>query len=150
MKMIIVLAAIAGLAGCSTTGTGFNNTEVVVQREYVVRTAPDALKTLPPLPPALANPKTASNTQIGTWINNTEEYVANLEAMVQTLVNFYEKPVTSGEVTAAGGMRAVTPLATPTPTAARVIQPQTTAAPIPTPAASAPRYSDPIQRLRAQ
>lgn len=144
MKMIIALAGLV-LAGCATSD-GFTNTEVVVQKQYVVRTAPDTLKTLPPLPPALSNPRTASNTQIATWINNTEEYVANLEGMLQTLVNFYEAPVSTAEV---GTMTPVTPRAAATPNAARVIQPQTVA---PAPAVSVPsnRYTDPIQRLRTQ
>lgn len=142
MKKFVLLAAFL-LTGCASTGE-FNNTEVLVQRDYIVRTAPDALKTLPPLPPTLANPEFASNTQVAEWINNTEEYVSNLEAMLQTLVNFYEKPVTSSE---AGAMRVVTPLAPATPNAARVIQPQTTAPKTPP---SSETYTDPTQRLRAQ
>lgn len=143
MKYLILVAAL--LTGCATND-GFNNTEVIVQKDYIVRTAPDALKTLPPLPPAIPNPAAASNNQVAAWINNTEEYVSNLEAMIQTLVNFYEKPVTTNE---AKDMRVVTPLSSATPTPARVIQPQTTA-----PSTQAPEvpevYTDPIQRLRTQ
>ena len=141
MKALIVISALA-LAGCATSP--FKSTEVLVQKDYIVRTAPDALKTLPPLPPALANPKVATNNQIAVFINNTEEYVANLEAMIQTLVNFYEKPVTTSE---SGQMRVVTPNAPATPDASRVIRPQTAATP-----ASAPtsRFTSPIERLRSQ
>lgn len=121
---IIPIALIMLLAGCATKG--FENTEVVVAKQYVVRTAPDSLKTLPPLPPPLANPKTATNTQAATFMNNTEEYVTNLEAMIQTLVNFYEKPVTTAE---AGTLQPVTPRSNATPSATRVIQPQTTVTP---------------------
>lgn len=120
MKTLILAAAVF-LTGCAFNDP-FVRKEILVKSDYIVRTAPDTLKTLPPLPPALANPKTATNTQIAGWINNTEEYTANLEAMIQTLVNFYEKPVTETE---AKDMRVVTPLATPTPTN-RVIKPQTT------------------------
>lgn len=122
MKLILIFAAVF-LTGCATTD-GFNNTEVVVANQYVVRTAPDTMKTLPPLPPQIQNPDTATNTEVATFINNTEEYAANLEAMIQTLVNFYEKPVTTAE---AGTMQTVTPRSAATPTPGRVIQPQTTA-----------------------
>lgn len=144
MKYVVVLMAVFALAGCASRG-GFTNTEVVVQKEYVVRTAPDALKTLPPLPPELPNPRSATNSQIATFINNTEEYVANLEAMIQTLVNFYEKPVTQAET---GGLKAVTPLASPTPTPTRVIKPQTTQTPpsVTAPSASVePAFTSPVQ-----
>ena len=124
MKIIPIMFALL-LAGCGTTGK-FQNTEVVVAKQYVVRTAPDTLKTLPPLPPPLANPKKATNTQAATFMNNTEEYVTNLEAMIQTLVNYYEKPVTTDE---AGTLQPVTPRSNATPSATRVIQPQTTVTP---------------------
>lgn len=150
MKSLLLLAALAVLTGCASTG--FSNTQVVVQKDYIVRTAPDTLKTLPQLPPPLANPKLSTNTQIATWISNTEEYVANLEAMVSTLVDFYEKPVTVSE---AGTMRTVTP--TTDSTGRRVLQPQagtkgaatasTTAASAPAPAS---RFSTPLERLRGE
>lgn len=150
MKFIYILAAAVALTGCASNPLDFNNTEVVVANQYVVRTAPDQLKTLPPLPPKIANPATATNTQIATWINNTEQYVTDLEAMIQTLVNFYEKPVTAGE---AGTLQPVTPRTQAQPTTGRVIQPQTTA----TPAVTAPgatqqtsRFSTALQRARAQ
>ena len=122
MKFIFIIALVAGLTGCGTTG--LNNTEVVVQTKYLVRTAPDQLKTLPPLPAKIQNPKTASNNEAATFMNNTEQYTADLESMIQTLVNFYEKPVTSTE---AGTLQVVTPREAAQPNAARVIQPQTTA-----------------------
>lgn len=122
MKFITIMVVAASLAGCGTTG--FNNTEVVVQKQYVVRTAPDQLKTLPPLPPKQTNPMTATNTQAATFMNNTEQYTTDLESMIQTLVNYYEKPVTSAEV---GTMQVVTPRDPAQPSSTRVIQPQTTA-----------------------
>jgi len=144
MKFILILAAALAMTGCAT-GNGFTNTEVVTANQYVVRTAPDALKTLPPLPPAIANPKTATNTQVATFINNTEQYVADLESMIQTLVNFYEKPVTTAE---AGTMQPVTPRSPATPTGSRVIQPQTTTANATTPAQPS-RFSTALSRARA-
>ena len=122
MKFITIMVVAASLAGCGTTG--FNNTEVVVQKQYVVRKAPDQLKTLPPLPPKVANPKTSTNTQAASFMNNTEQYTTDLESMIQTLVNYYEKPVTSAEV---GTMQVVTPRDPAQPSSTRVIQPQTTA-----------------------
>lgn len=143
MKFLI-LAATVVLTGCATTGTGFTNTEVVVARSYVVRTAPDQLKTLPPLPPKIADPATATNNQVATFINNTEQYVTDLESMLQNLVNFYEKPVTSAE---AGTLQPVTPRSPATPTPGRVIQPQTTAAGTNTPAVTTPQPLTLRQRL---
>jgi len=124
MKFYILAAAVI-MTGCASTGTGFNNTEVVVSKQYVVRTAPDTLKTLPPLPTRLVVTPKTTNIEVATFINNTEQYVTDLESMVQTLVNFYEKPVTTDE---AGTMQPVAPRSTATPTASRVIQPQTTTA----------------------
>lgn len=140
MKFILILASALVFTGCATTG---NDTQVVVANQYVVRTAPDTMKTLPPLPPKLANPKTATNTEVATFINNTEGYAANLESMIQTLVNFYEKPVTTDE---AGILQPVTPLSPATPNASRVIQPQTTAA---TAAPTQSRFSAALAKAKA-
>lgn len=126
MRAIPFILAVLTLTGCAANG-GFVTTEVVTARAYVVRTAPDTLKTLPPLPPTLTNPRTATNAQVATWINNTEAYVAALEAQIQTLVNFYEAPVSTAEI---GSLQPVTPRSPATPTPGRVIQPQTTATPI--------------------
>lgn len=151
MKSLLLVAVLV-LTGCASTG--FTNTAVVVQKDYIVRTAPDTLKTLPPLPPTIANPKSATNNQIAKWINDTEEYVANLEAMVSTLVDFYEKPVTATE---AGTMRAVTPATDST--GRRILQPQagtkgattqSTTAAVPEVAPPTSRFSTPVQRLRGE
>lgn len=87
MKYLLILL----LVGCASNPLKFNNTEVVVQKEFIVRTAPDSMKTLPPLPATL--PKPASNAQVATWVNNTERYVADVEEKVKALINYYEKPV---------------------------------------------------------
>jgi hypothetical protein len=139
MKFILTLASVLAFTGCATTGT---DTQVVVANQYVVRTAPDTMKTLPPLPPMLANPGEASNSEIATFMNNTEKYVANLESMIQTLVNFYEKPVTTAE---AGTLQPVTPLSPATPNASRVIQPQTTVGTPPTQS----RFSTALAKAKA-
>jgi hypothetical protein len=119
----LILAVAAILSGCASNPLDFNNSEVVIANRYVVRTAPDQLKTLPPLPPKLVNPDTATNNEIATFMNNTEGYASDLESMIQTLVNFYEKPVTTTEV---GDMQPVTPRSPAVITPGRVIQPQTT------------------------
>jgi hypothetical protein len=139
MKLILILGSAMLFTGCATTSP---NTEVVVANQYVVRTAPDTMKTLPPLPPMLVNPDKASNAEIATFMNNTEGYAANLESMIQTLVNFYEKPVTTAE---AGTLQPVTPLSPATPNASRVIQPQTTAETAPTQS----RFSTALAKARA-
>jgi hypothetical protein len=124
MKTIaITIIAAFSLSGCGTFWQK-KEPEVLVNNQYVVRTAPDQLKTLPPLPAALKNPKTASNEQVAKWISDNEEYITNLESMIQTLVNFYEKPVSTAE---AGTMQPVTPRSAATPDANRVIKPQTAA-----------------------
>lgn len=147
MKLALATLVAFTLVGCASTGT----VEVVPERSYVVRTAPDQLKTLPPLPTPLENPRTASNNQVATWINNTERYVADLEAMISTLVDFYEKPVTTTE---AGTMRPVTPVTDaqgrrvlqPQPGTVGALTPSVTAAAA---AASAPSaFTTPLQRLR--
>lgn len=81
------------LAGCASNG--YTNTQVLTQQNYVVRAAPDALKRLPPLPPKLPNPKTATSAQVAIWLNNTEYYIASLEAQITSLISFYERPVIS-------------------------------------------------------
>lgn len=118
MKNILYILPLI-LTACGTTGTGFTNTEVLTQSRYIVRTAPDVLRTLPPLPTPLANPRTATNAQIASWINRTETYVANLEAQIRILVTFYEAPVTTAE---AGNLVPVTPVQ-PAPNP-RVVTPQ--------------------------
>lgn len=94
----LILAAVLVLSGCANMGN-FKNTEVLVQKEYIVRTAPDTLKALPPLPADLKDPNTASNSEVASWINDTEEYAANLESIIKNLIQFYEKPVTEQEKT---------------------------------------------------
>lgn len=135
MKTFISLLALVVLTGCASKN-GFNNTEVLVSKQYVIRTAPDILKTLPPLPATLPNPNSATNSQVAIFINNTEEYITNLEAMISTLVDFYEKPVLASEI---GAMKAITPIMDKA--GRRIVQPQaetigantisTTAAPAP-------------------
>lgn len=104
--MKLILAPIILLAGCAST-TPFNSVEVLAQTSYITRTAPDVLKQLPPLPPRIANPRTATNNQVATFISNSEEYIANLEAQIRVLVRLYETPVPSNSV--------VPPIAAPAP-----------------------------------
>lgn len=89
MNKLVLLICVA-LSACASTG--FKDKEVVVQKEYIVRTAPTTLKTLPLLPDAIDVTK-ADQITLANWLNKNEDYIAKLEAMIGTLVNFYEKPV---------------------------------------------------------
>lgn len=66
--------------------------QVVVKKEYVVRTADNVLKVIPPVGPKI-DPDKASQADLAKWIAETEEHRLKLEARIKTLIEFYEKPV---------------------------------------------------------
>jgi hypothetical protein len=92
MKKVLLCVLVSMLVGCATTERV--NTEVVVQKEYVVRTATQALKEMPPYP-ATINPKTATQTDLALWMLENEKFILALQAKIDELVKFYEKPVTA-------------------------------------------------------
>lgn len=94
MKKLILIAALI-LTGCASNEP---LKEIVIKNNYIVRTAPQTLKTLPNYP-ELLNVETATQTDLAKWINNTQGYIYELESMISVLINFYEKPVV--ETTAA-------------------------------------------------
>lgn len=97
MKLVLSSLAIALLMGCAQQP----KTEVVVRNEYIVRTAPDQLKKLPSYPEPI-DVATADQVALARWINRTEGYLNELEAMIVNLISFYEAPVTkNAEVSAA-------------------------------------------------
>jgi hypothetical protein len=107
-----LIPIVAALAGCASTTSPFNSVEVLSQTRYVTRAAPDILRQLPPLPPRLPNPRAATNSQVATFISDTEEYAAQLEAQIRLLVRLYEAPLGANGTAGANGAAAPAP-ATP-------------------------------------
>lgn len=110
-KLFISFILIGLLSGCGVAPQ--------IKTEYVVRTAGEDLKTLPILPTKIDS-QFATDAQVATFMSNTEKYAVDLESMIQTLINFYEAPVTAEEVKT---LQPVTPRVQPTP-GTRTIQPQ--------------------------
>jgi len=90
MKYLIIVLAVF-LSACGTIPQK-PEPQVVVKKEYVVRTADQSLKTLPAIGPKI-NPDTASQADLSRWIRDTEEHRLKLEARIITLIEFYEKPI---------------------------------------------------------
>lgn len=91
MKKLIFIIALA-LTGCASTG--FKNKEILVQKEYIVRTAPNDLKALPPYPNTI-DPMKANQLELAQWLLENEKYMYSLEGKIKGLIEFYEKPVKS-------------------------------------------------------
>lgn len=81
MKYLILLLA---LSGCATQV----QPTVLTQQNYIVRSAPASLKTLPALPAAI--PAKPTNLQVARWISENEKYIQELEARFRALISFYE------------------------------------------------------------
>lgn len=96
----IVILCLISLTGCATQ----KQTEVLVKTQYIVRTAPTQLKTLPAYP-APINVETADQVALAKWINSTDGYIYDLESMITNLINFYEKPVDQPISTGAGPVK---------------------------------------------
>lgn len=84
-KLLICLMLV--LSGCAT-----QQKEVLVQHDYVVRTAPSELKKMPAYPAAIDVQK-ANQLELAQWITNNEQYIYQLESKIRLLIEFYEKPV---------------------------------------------------------
>lgn len=116
MKSIILALSVLVLTAC---GTNKPQTEVLVKNQYIVRTAPDQLKKLPPYPEPLVV-ESATQTDLARWINRTEGYIYDLESMISVLINFYEKPVSAVETAAANTSLTASGAATTQPETAYV------------------------------
>lgn len=81
MKYLFLLLA---LSGCATQV----QPTVLAQQNYIVRSAPASLKTLPALPAAI--PAKPTNLQVARWISENEKYIQELEARFRALISFYE------------------------------------------------------------
>lgn len=96
MKSLALILCAAVLSGCASN-TGYVNKQVVVQYQYVTRTATDQQKAIPPYPAAI-DVATASQLELAEWIKQSEARQWSLESIVKELVAFYEKPFTQTEV----------------------------------------------------
>ncbi len=90
MKYLILLMVVF-LTACGSVPQK-PEPQVVVKKEYVVRTADSSLKTLPPLPSKI-DPDKATQADLARWIKDTEDHRLKLEARIGSLIEFYEKPV---------------------------------------------------------
>jgi hypothetical protein len=86
----LLLAIAVVLAGCSTVPK--ERVVYVPKVEYVVRTAPDALKQFPTYPEKIDVTK-ADQLTLADWIVKNEQYVLALESLLRELIKFYETPV---------------------------------------------------------
>jgi hypothetical protein len=86
MKLISILFATIFLSGCWSTSP-----KIIVEKEYIVRIAPQNLKTLPEYPAKLDT--NANQIDLANWILLSEERQWQLENMISELIKFYEAPV---------------------------------------------------------
>lgn len=92
MKVLLIAVLAILLSGCTTT----IRKEVVIETRYVVRTASEAQKRLPPHP-APINVDTATQSDLAEWIAQSERRALDLEAIIRRLVEFYEMKPTEDE-----------------------------------------------------
>ncbi len=90
-SLFLILALSLSLSGCSNTNP-FVRKEIVVEYKYVIRSATLAQKEKPKYPDAI-DVITADQLSLATWIKQSEERQIRLEAIIDELVEFYEKPV---------------------------------------------------------
>lgn len=90
MRAVLAALVCASLVGCASNP--FVRTEVVIQKEYVVRKATDQQKMLPPYPQPI-DIATATQSMLAQWIVDTEGRQYELESIINRLVQFYEAPV---------------------------------------------------------
>lgn len=91
-NIILAIGLCLVLSGCNT----FVRKEVVVEYKYVVRKATDQQKNKPEFPTPIEI-KTANQLQLAEWIKQTEERELRLEALIDTLITFYEKEPSAAE-----------------------------------------------------
>ncbi len=92
MKIVLILSAVFFLVGCST----MTKQEVVTKNVYIVRTAVEDQKRVPPYPSAI-DVSTANQLELAEWIAASEKRQWDLESIIDELIKFYEKPVTAEE-----------------------------------------------------
>lgn len=86
MKFILAFFVLVSLLGCETTP------KIVIEKEYIVRTAPSNLKKLPDYPESI-DLETADQIELSNWILLNEERQWKLETMINELIKFYEAPI---------------------------------------------------------
>ena len=77
------------LSGCIIFSTP--QKEIIVEKEYIIRTAPKELKELPEYPSEIRL-ENQNNLDVATFIVKSEEYILQLETKIKALINFYEQP----------------------------------------------------------
>lgn len=87
MKFLLSFFILVSLLGCET-----NPPKIVVEKEYIVRTAPSNLKKLPEYPESI-DLETANQIDLSNWILLNEERQWKLESMINELIKFYEAPI---------------------------------------------------------
>ncbi len=93
MKLLTTLALALLLTGCFET---VPKKEIVIEYEYIVRRASPELKMLPPQPQAI-DPTKANQLDLADWIVANEARMLRLEAIIESLIKFYEAPVNPEE-----------------------------------------------------
>jgi hypothetical protein len=89
MKLLTTLALALLLTGCFET---VPKKEIVIEYEYIVRRASPELKMLPPQPQDI-DPTKANQLDLADWIVANEARMLRLEAIIESLIKFYEAPV---------------------------------------------------------
>jgi hypothetical protein len=89
MIKILLLSWVLFLVGCETT-----KTVIVEKQTYVVRTAPESLKTIPEYPDTI-NVESDNQLDLANWIVLSEERQWALENIIKKLIEFYEAPIKS-------------------------------------------------------
>lgn len=89
-KVLLAILISLTLGGCATDK--FVRKEVVVEYKYIVRSASQAQKEKPKYPDTL-DVANADQLSLATWIKQSEERQLRLEAIIDELIEFYEKPV---------------------------------------------------------
>lgn len=101
MKAIFLICVSCVLSGCALFDPFVKKeTVVITQYEYIVRQADESLKKKPPYPPPI-DIATADQMALSYWLLQNENRMLDLEATIDRLIKFYEKPVSEEEKAAA-------------------------------------------------
>lgn len=80
LKILIFIISLSFLSGCSV----FTKREIIVQKEYVARTAPSHYFEVPEYP-ALINLENATQKEVSSWINRQYRWGQSLKAKLMEL-----------------------------------------------------------------